>query len=86
MRIRFDSRVQCTLSVLIIGLLVVRFVLPANADDTIRISISNTGGAFSVAGIALKKGFFEKEHEKGISQRATSKQNVAPGFHPAGAV
>lgn len=62
MQIRFDSRVQCTLSVLVIGLLVVRFVLPANADDTIRISISNTGGAFSVAGIALKKGFFEKEH------------------------
>src|SRR4029079_3904865 len=62
MQIRFDSRVQCTLSVLVIGLLVVRFVPSANAADTIRISISNTGGAFSVAGIALKKGFFEKEH------------------------
>ena len=62
MQIRFNSRAQCTLSILVIGLLVVRFVLPANADDTIRISISNTGGAFSVAGIALKKGFFEKEH------------------------
>jgi len=35
---------------------------PAIADDKVRISISNTGGAFSVAGIALQRGFFEKEH------------------------
>ncbi|HEY7169055.1 MAG TPA: ABC transporter substrate-binding protein [Candidatus Binatia bacterium] len=35
--------------------------IPVNSDDKIRISISNAGGAFSVAGVALKRGYFDRE-------------------------
>lgn len=55
----FSLRLASTLLVVFIGLMFTRCVA---ADDKVRISISNTGGAFSIAGVALKRGFFEKEH------------------------
>ena len=59
---RFRSRISYKIIILSIGLLFARFLTAANAEDKVRISISNTGGAFSVAGVALKRGFFEKEY------------------------
>jgi NitT/TauT family transport system substrate-binding protein len=62
MKSRFNSRLAAAiLLVLFIGAMGVRCTT-ASADDKIRISISNTGGAFSVAGVAVKRGFFEREH------------------------
>ena len=58
---KFGSQILCT-STLLFGLLFAGVIKPTNADDKIRISISNAGGAFSVAGVALKRGFYEKEH------------------------
>jgi NitT/TauT family transport system substrate-binding protein len=57
----FNLRLASTLLVVFIGAMFAQCVV-ASADDKVRISISNTGGAFSVAGVALKRGFFEREH------------------------
>jgi ABC-type nitrate/sulfonate/bicarbonate transport system substrate-binding protein len=56
-----NSRLASAFLVFFIGTLFTRCVA-AGADDKVRISISNTGGAFSIAGVALRRGFFEKEH------------------------
>jgi NitT/TauT family transport system substrate-binding protein len=61
MNSRFNARLKASR----IGFLIVLLLAlgnPAAADDKIRISISNAGGAFSVAGVALKKGFYEREN------------------------
>ena len=55
---RYKSHIFCA-STLLFGLQLAEVIKPANADDKIRISISNAGGAFSVAGVALKRGFYE---------------------------
>ena len=57
----FSLGLASTLLVVFIGAMFAQCVV-ASADDKVRISISNTGGAFSIAGVALKRGFFEKEH------------------------